>query len=270
MQSSYSLIKNGFTASGEKKIITTEYVSKLELAAIEEEKKRKQLEEEQKAIEENETKKSKIDPEELLQRYEEIGKRIIQDAENEKKALLLRTQMEASNAEKKAYETGYEQGMKNGYDDGYKKAYDETIEKAQKEADDIVGKAEQLLKSAQGDYADYLERKRNEIVNLALNIAESITRKSLQNDDSINGIVEEAFRISKGEESIILRANSVHVEELKKNCERWKISYAIKNEVFVIADDTIEPGNAILEKPSGIVKVGIDIGMEQVRKAIFD
>ena len=76
-------------------------------------------------------------------------------------------------------------------------------------------------------------------------------------------------RENKGEESIILRANSLHVEELKKNCDRWKLSYVIKNEIFVITDDTMEPGNAVLEKPSGIVKVGVDTGMEQVKKAIL-
>ena len=267
MQSSDSLIKNGFAKSGEKKVITTEYVSKVQIAAMEEAGKN-QLEEE--LLNESEKANSpQIDPEELLKRYEEIGQRIIQDAENEKKALLLRIQMEASNAEKNAYEKGYEQGMKNGYDDGYKKAYDETIENAQKQAADIVGNAEKLLKSAQSDYAEYLDNKKNEVIKLALNIAESITRKSLDRNDSMNDLIEEAFKISKGEESIILRSNSFHIDELKKNCERWKLSYAIKSEIFVISDDSMEPGNAILEKPSGIVKVGVDVGMEQVKKAIL-
>lgn len=98
MQSSYSLIKNGFAKSGEKRVITTEYVSKAQIAAMEEARKN-QLEEE--LLNEKEKANSpQIDPEELLKRYEEIGQRIIQDAENEKKALLLRIQMEASNAEK--------------------------------------------------------------------------------------------------------------------------------------------------------------------------
>ena len=268
MQSSYNLIKNQFSKSGEKKVITTEYISKAQLAAMKEEERKKQRLEEL-AEQEEKNKEPEIDPEELLKKYEEIGQRIIQDAENEKKALILRTQMKASNEEKKAYEKGYEQGMKNGYEDGYKKAYDETIENAQKEAADIVEKAEILLRSAQSEYAEYLDNKRKEIVKIALNIAESITRKNLSNDDSLNEIVEEAFKISKGEESIILRANSVHIDELKKNCEKWKLSYAIKNEIFVITDDSMEPGNAILEKPSGIVKVGVDIGLEQVKKAIF-
>ena len=267
MQSSYSLIKNGFSKDGGKRLITTEYVSRAQIAAKEELEKK--LHEEEIEKEEEALKEPTIDPEELLKRYEEIGQRIIQDAENEKKALLLRTQIEATNAEKNAYQKGYDQGMKNGYDDGYKKAYDENIENAQKQAADIIERAETLLRSAQNDYEEYLDRKRSDIIKIALNIAESITRKNLSNDDSINDIVEEAFKISKGEESIILRANSIHIEELKKNCERWKLSYAIKNEIFVITDDSMDPGNAVLEKPSGIVKVGIDIGMEQIKKSIF-
>ncbi len=66
-----------------KKVITTEYVSKAQIAAIEEARKN-QLEEE--LLNESEKVNSpQIDPEELLKRYEEIGQRIIQDAENEKK-----------------------------------------------------------------------------------------------------------------------------------------------------------------------------------------
>lgn len=271
MQSSYSLIKNSFSTTGEKRIITTEYVSKAQIAAMQE-LERKKMEEEllkKQLQKEEEEKAPKIDPEELLQKYEEIGKKIISDAEDEKQAIISKAQQDALNTEKAAYEKGHEQGMKNGYEDGYKKAYDENIEKAQAEAAQIVEKAENLLRSAQNNYEEYLNSKRNEIIKIALNIAESITRKNLTNDDSMNELVEEAFKISKGEESVILRTNSLHVEELKKNCERWKVSYAIKSDIFVITDDSIEPGNAILEKTSGVVKVGIDTGLEQIRKAIL-
>ena len=178
--------------------------------------------------------------------------------------------MEANAAEKKAYEKGYEQGLQNGYDDGYKKAYDETIDVAKAEAADIVSKAELLLKSAHENYSKYLEAKKVDVVKLALEIAESIAQKALSNDDSMNLIIEEAFKISKGEDNVILKVNSIHVEELKSEVQRWKISYGIKNEIFIMADDFMEPGNAILEKPSGIIKVGVDIGMEQIRDALFN
>lgn len=260
MQSSYSLIKKGEAKQGESKVISTEYnIKKAVFEVIDTEKEEEEVE----------VKAPQIDPEELLKRYEDIGQRIIQDAKKEKQVILLRSQMDANVAEKKAYEQGYEQGLQNGYDDGYRKAYDETIDAAKAEAAEIVSKAELLLKSAHDNYAEYLENKKADVLKLALEIAESITRKALGNEESINQIVEEAFKISKGEENVILRANSIHIEELKAQVDRWKISYGIKNEIFILSDDFMEPGNAILEKPSGIVKVGVDIGMEQIRKEIL-
>jgi len=262
MQSSYNLIKKGFSKQGESKVISTTYnIKRVQFEDIEGE-----LEEEK---EEEAPKELQVDPEELLRRYEDIGQRIIQDAKKEKQIITLRAQMDANTAEKQAYEKGYEQGLQNGYDDGYKKAYDETIDAAKAEAAEIVSKAELLLKSAHENYCKYLEEKRAEVVKLALEIAESIAKKSLSHEDSMNSIVEEAFKISKGEDSIILKANSIHVDELKAQVEKWKISYGIKNEIFVITDEFMEPGNAVLEKPSGMVKVGVDIGMEQIRKAIL-
>jgi len=259
MQSSYNLIKNGFAKQGESKVISTEYVGKkMEFEQLQEEKEEEEI-----------VKVPQIDPEELLKRYEDIGHRIVQDAKNEKQVIVLRAQMDADIAEKKAYEQGHEQGLQNGYDDGYKKAYDETIDVAKAEAAEIVNKAELLLKSAHENYSKYLEDKKVEVIKLALEIAEGIAQKELSHKDSMNLIIEEAFKISKGEDNVILKANSIHVKELKSEVERWKMSYGIKNEIFVITDDFMEPGNAILEKPSGVVKVGVDIGMEQIRKALF-
>ena len=114
MQSSYNLIKKGAAKQGESKVISTEYnIKKAVFEVIDTEKEEK---------EEEEVKAPQIDPEELLKRYEDIGQRIIQDAKKEKQIIVLRAQMDANVAEKKAYEKGYEQGLQNGYDDGYKKA----------------------------------------------------------------------------------------------------------------------------------------------------
>ena len=111
MQSSYSLIKSGFAKQGESKVISTQYVSTMPVN-----------EDVQEEVEEEVVKAPRIDPEELLKRYEDIGQRIIQDAKKEKQVILLRAQVGINAAEKEAYEKGYAQGTENGYDDGYKKA----------------------------------------------------------------------------------------------------------------------------------------------------
>lgn len=258
MQSSYNIIKSSFTKDSEKKIISTEYVVKNYIP--------EKIEPEEIEVVEEEP---KIDPEEVLKKYEDIGKRIIQDAQREKEGIVLKAQLNADKAEKEAYEKGYNQGIQNGYDDGYKKAYEETVEKAKSESEEIINNAEKLLKSAREDYSEYLESKKTDVIKLALGIAGNITRQKLSKEDSMNGLIEEAFKISKGEESIIIKANSFHCEALKNNISKWKVQYSVKNDIFVMADDSMEKGNAIFEKPSGIVKVGIDIGMEQIRKTLL-
>lgn len=259
MQSSYSVIKSNFTKESEKKIISTEYVVKNYIPEVIE------PEEEVEVVPEE----PKIDPEEVLREYENIGKKIIEDAQRKKEKIVLESQLNADKAEKEAYEKGYNQGTQNGYDDGYKKAYEETIEKAKLEAEEIRNNAETLLKSAKENYSEYLESKKTEVIKLALEIAGNITRQKLSQGDSMNVLIEEAFKLSKGEESIIIKANSFHCEELKNNISRWKVEYLVKNDIFVLADDSMEKGNAILEKPSGVVKVGFDIGMEQIRKILL-
>lgn len=259
MQSSYNIIKSNFTKESEKKIISTEYVVKNYIP------EEIQPEEEVEVVEEE----PKIDQEEVLRKYEDIGKRIIKDAQREKEGIVLKARLNADKSEKEAYEKGYNQGIQNGYDDGYKKAYEETVEKAKLEAEKTINNAETLLKGARENYSEYLESKKTEVIKLALEIASNITRQKLSKEDSMNVLIEEAFKLSKGEESIIIRANSFHCEELKNNISKWKVQYSVKNDIFVLADDSIEKENAILEKPSGIVKVGIDVGMEQIRKKLL-
>ena len=264
MRSSYNIIKNQFAVKSDKKVICTEYEVKNYIPELTEED-----DEEETLVDEAGSVKPTIDPEEVLKKYEEIGAKIIHEARQKKEKIETQAQIDAENAEKNAYDKGYKQGTKNGYEDGYKNAYDETIEKARTEAGEIVKKAENILIKAQSDYSEYLESKKNEIVDLALNIASNIVKEKLSKEDSMNKLIEEAFNLSKGEESVIIKVNPHYVNELKKNCDKWKIEYSVKNEIFIIEDESIEKGNAVLEKTSGIVKIGIDIGMEQIRKSLF-
>ncbi|MGN2369730.1 FliH/SctL family protein [Clostridium cagae] len=255
MQSSYSIIKKNCALDAEKKKISTEYISKNKEEDIEE-----NLEEE---VQEEVYSKEEVDA--LIAKYEEIGKRIIQDANNEKQGIILRGTIQAQNLEKEAYE----KGLQNGYDDGYKKAYDENIDLAKAKSQEIIDKAEDVLRSANENYAKYLEDKKHDIVKLSLEIAKNILRRELSHEDSMNLLIEEAIQLSKDEENLIIKCNSLHAEELKSQVNRWKVSYSIKDEIFILNDDFIEPGNATIEKPNGKVIVGFDTGMEAIKKEIL-
>ena len=97
MQLSYNnVIKSQFAKNSERKVIATEYVAKNYIPEVEEE------EEEIEEI----VVQPKVDPEEILRKYDEIGKNIIEEAQRNKQKIELEAEITAQNAEKEAYEKG--------------------------------------------------------------------------------------------------------------------------------------------------------------------
>ena len=44
---------------------------------------------------------------------------------------------------------------------------------------------------------------------------------------------------------------------------------SIKEKLFILPDDEIHPGNAIIEKNTGKIEVGIDIGLERIKQVLI-
>ena len=161
------------------------------------------------------------------------------------------------------------QGIKNGEEDGKKEALETYLPQAKAEAEEIRQKATNIILRANEDYADYLESKKKEIVDLAFTIAEQVLHKELKKENSLNELVEEAIKLSKGEENIVIKCNPLYEEELKKNAELWQATNNISGKIFIMVDDDIEEGNAIVEKNTGKIVVGIDVGLKRIQDAIL-
>lgn len=248
MQSSYSLIKKDQALSGEQMKISTNYVAKI-------------TNESNSNGRENESN--------MVGNFEVIGASIIKEAQRKRDQILIESKTQAALIEKNAYEKGYNQGIQNGHEDGKKEAIAATIPKAKKEATNIINNAEKILSGAEQDYKEYLKKKTQDIIKLALSISEKILKKEFLKDDSIDLIIDEAFKLAKGEQNIIIRCNRIYEEQLKEKIKIWKVSYNITGEIFIIVSDDIKPGNAIVEKNSGKMEVGVDIGLEKIMKAII-
>ena len=205
----------------------------------------------------------------LLSKYEKIGQGIIEDARRQKEKILLEAVEQAKEIEKEAYEKGYSQGIKNGEEDGKKEALETYLPQAKAEAEEIRQKATNIILRANEDYADYLESKKKEIIDLAFTIAEQVLHKELKKENSLNELVEEAIKLSKGEENIVIKCNPLYEEELKKNAELWQATNNISGKIFIMVDDDIEEGNAIVEKNTGKIVVGIDVGLKRIQDAIL-
>lgn len=252
MQSSYNLIKENRVLSGETKKIKTEYISKKLEEISDETNESITIEEAQKYI----------------SSYEKIGQGIIEEAKRKREQYMLESIERANELEKDAYEKGYKQGLLNGHEDGKKAAFEKHIPEAKKEAEEIIKNATKSLKFASEDYNKYLEEKKKDILNLVLEVSRKVLNREILEKPSINSLIEQALYLSKGAENVIVKCNSIHISELKSNIEIWKPSYNIVGEIFLLPDDNMKPGNAIIEKDSGIIEVGIEIGMEKIKNAL--
>ena len=252
MQSSYSVVKRNYVRDGEEKVISTQYDTPDIMS-----------------IDDSELSQAELERKNYISSYENIGRNIIADAKRECERLKIQAMKNADLIEEEAYRKGYEQGQVNGYEDGKKEAIDSILPQAQMEAENIRNEALQILMNAQSDYNSYMDDKSIEIIKLSFNIAKKILKREVLRDDGIDNIIEDAFEQYKGSENCIIRCHETHAEELKSKVENWKKKYDISGEIFVMVDSKLEPGNIWVEKSSGKMEVGIDIGLEKLEKAIF-
>lgn len=207
-------------------------------------------------------------------RFEPLGQIIIEKAKRDRDEILRKTYEEIedirSTAYNDAYNKGYEEGKTNGYNDGYKEAYENNIKKAEIEAKQIIDNAEKLLLSAKREYETYIKEKREYILDLTLYIAQTVLNKEVEKDDSMDKVIFKALEESAKAKTYMIKCPSEYVEHIKEKITSWKEKLALSNcEVFVIMDDSIEKGNALIEKDNGKILVGIDIALENIKKELF-
>ncbi|KZL94138.1 hypothetical protein [Clostridium magnum] len=250
MQSSYNIIKNSSVVKeGNKQIVT-------EFEQIKEDKQ-KELQKE-------------INAKSFIDSYENLAKTMIEDARKQREQILSSAYSEAERLSKEAYERAYQEGNQNGYNDGFNKAYEEgykiNLDKALQEGQIIRNNADSVLRSAVEEKERYLKEKENEIKDLIINCVESILKKEVKEKDGLNNIIFEALSKVKNTNTFIIKSNPVHCEEFKGKIELWKEQLPFRGDIFIIPDESMEEGSAVIERENGKIQVGANIALEKVRE----
>lgn len=204
-----------------------------------------------------------------IEKFDEIAQSIIDNAKSQADSIRVKAISDAEVMKGEAYNKAYEEGTQSGYKD----AYNETIVKSKTEAENIMKTAEekavQLVNSAKLEYEKYLLNKRIDIKKLALFIAEQILKREVKNEDGINEMIYDAVNASKNSNLIVIKCNKLHYEAVKESIELWKKQVPLKGEIFVIEDNFVNEGNAIIEKDNGKIELGLDVGLSKIKEEIM-
>lgn len=216
-------------------------------------------------------------PEKLIKEKEDIERKIVEAKEEydniSKKTslkiekILNEANIEAKDIERKAYELGYEQGLKNGYEDGFKEAYQKNIDKAIKESKAIKDEGYKTLLQIRNEAADYIKESKNNILQVSIEIAEQVLREKFEDTDTMNKLLENVIKEYSLKKDMVIKINPTYINQLQISDIKNKLD--LTQRVFVICDSDIEKGNVEIETGSGKLIVGIDGVLEKIRSELL-
>jgi flagellar assembly protein FliH len=199
-----------------------------------------------------------------MESYENIAKTILAGAKKQSEDILSKAYIESAELKALSFESGTEQGYKEGYKEGYEIAYNNAIDSAMVAAKVVKAEADSILMSAKEQYNDYLLEKENHIKALIVNIAESILKKEIKAPDALNEMVFHTLEAERNIKTYIIKVNSCHYTDIKNQIETFKIKLAFQGDIFVIEDNLLDDGTAVIEKETGKNIVSIAYGIEKV------
>lgn len=216
---------------------------------------------------------------ELLKLEEEIKQKladaqakydeILSLANIESEKILTESREKSIDIEKKAYIEGYEQGTKNGYEDGYKEAYEDNIEKAKNESLQILQEANKVMLEANNQIASYIKENKKNILSIGISIAEKVLRRKFEDEESMDLLILDVIKEYELKENFVIRVNSIYKESLDKQILELKENKLIEKDVFILSDESIDKGNALIESLNGRLVIGIDDVLGKIKEEIL-
>ncbi|ERI91248.1 hypothetical protein HMPREF1982_03207 [Clostridiales bacterium oral taxon 876 str. F0540] len=207
-----------------------------------------------------------------IENYENLAKNILENARRQSEQIKLKAfdeirilEQEALDKAEQLKKEAFEKGFTEGQQEGFNKAYYETIDSAKQEAEYIISNAHEVLNNAKTEYENYLSEKTREIGELVLSISRNVIKREIEDKGMINEMILNALETSKNSKNFIIRCNSLHIDELKSQVDNWKEQLGFFGDIFILKDNSLEPGNAVIDKGNGRIVVGIDYALLRIK-----
>jgi len=220
----------------------------------------------------NQTEKKELgekNAKDFIESYEVLARTMLENTRRESDKILAVAYEEANRLEQQAYEKGSSEGYKAGYDKGISdgnKYLEKQVNDANIKANKLISNAEEVLFKANSEYIKYIEEKQEEIKGLIISSVEHILKKEIQNKEGITNLVIDALELAYKSKTIIVKCNSKYLEDLQDKIANWKNQSIYRGETFVVGDDTIEDGTAIIIRENGKIVVSVNDALEKVRE----
>lgn len=198
--------------------------------------------------------------------YIKKSQQIIDGAAREGKNIIEKAKKEAEKIKKDSYDDG----IKKGHEEGYQKGYEEGLKSGFDETKDVRDQAQNVLDEAHRASREYIKNQKDEIVNLAISIAEKIIGYEADTkDEAIENIVKKSIESVIYKKSIKIWVNPLDYATL--DCRMNEILEQTNDEAIVtlLKDEAIKRGGCKIETEVSSVDATIDTQLTKIKEALM-
>ena len=202
-------------------------------------------------------KRPEVEPIEALQ-----ARALLDETRKKKQVILSEAQVEASKLKEAAEKQGFEEGKTNGYETGYTTGYAAGMKQADEESQRMRETIRLMLNEAQEVVENYYQTKKNEFIELAGHMAETIVHKTIDaSSDQVMDLIKPVLhRLKREDQFITLLVRPEQKELVKEKVKEFeKENQDIR--FAVLSDNTLDKNGCVVENAHAIVDL-------QVRKQL--
>ena len=85
----------------------------------------------------------------------------------------------------------------------------------------------------------------------------------------MNNLITNVIEEYELKENFVIKVNPLYKESLDKQILELKENYKLNGDVFVLGDEYLNEGNAIIDNTKGSLIIGIDSVMEKVKEELL-
>jgi len=197
----------------------------------------------------------------LLAQAEKEAAEIIAKAKKEAELLVQNAQAESEALKDKVAEQVRAEVTPLAQAEGYEKGWQE----AQSKAKGIMDRAKAYLDMAQKVLQQEYEKVDEQLVKLALKIAEKVLNSSLQHDPQILlNVLRNVAQMPLEKETVTLHLSKEDFQWYAELSEQEKLPYS------VVADETLKVGDVLLECSEGIFDARLNTQLERLERHLVE
>lgn len=202
----------------------------------------------------------------IIQSANEEANRLVQKAVEEKTSIMEQISHEKSLWEQEREEI-YELARQEGYAEGIELGRQESL----RQYESIISESQRIVDLAKFEYDEKIQMSENEILSLAIKVAEKVLNSTLVNEpENFLPIVKKALLEVKDYENIKIHVHPAYYEFVISQKNEIQALVTNSTDINIYANAELNETDCFIESAYGRIDISIDTQLDQLKKQLIE